>query len=541
MTVTLRFMIGGKMKMRLVGILVGLLLITGTYAGSMYLRAHGIEKREQNGSFEKIIRNISPTNLNDDHDPLVDITITVEINQIRSLEMPYLGKTIDKIDLLNDPDFYVKVFINNEEFTSPVWNNQKYVDEPWSASLNVPDDIEFVNITIQLWDANPGLDRLCDLSDNWDTYPDSYDIDLLYSIKSGHWFGDDYVFHEGFWGSFDPSGYGRLNGCDDNSIYQNNGDCELWFDIYQNDYDGDGIPYWTEVEVFNTDPTMDNRGEDADDDGVPIEWEYKWGHYFYWNWWDDILEHVWEYDPFVWEDHANVDDDNDGLDNVEEYLTSQWDSDPFRKDLFIELDQMEASSDGIAASLLPEESKEVLQTAYDKQNIVYHLDDGCMGGGEMIPFDLETSGRDELSDEYYNNYFLHNGDNSWRRGVFHYGVVVYDAGFNGYAVRPDMWQISSKYVEEKCKQLFFVDKAIVYASVYMHETGHSLDIWNPGVDNPNTMYPWQLDYWKYRPYKSCMNYGYTYILVDYSDGSCGMNDFNDWDDMDLTHFEMSWD
>ncbi|MDD5778901.1 MAG: hypothetical protein PHU95_05600, partial [Candidatus Thermoplasmatota archaeon] len=85
-----------------------------------------------------------------------------------------------------------------------------------------------------------------------------------------------------------------------------------------------------------------------------------------------------------------------------------------------------------------------------------------------------------------------------------------------------------------------VDPAVVYASVYMHETGHSLDIYNPGVDNPNTMYPWTLDYWKYRPYKSCMNYGYTYVLVDYSDGSRGMNDWNDWNDLDLTYFDSGW-
>jgi len=39
-----------------------------------------------------------------------------------------------------------------------------------------------------------------------------------------------------------------------------------------------------------------------------------------------------------------------------------------------------------------------------------------------------------------------------------------------------------------------------------------------GVDNFDAMYPWQPEYWIYRSYRSCMNYGYTYILVDYSDG-----------------------
>lgn len=483
--------------------------------------------------------NIAST-LNEDFDPLVDTTVSVEIKQIRSLEARDLRVvSTNNIDFFTNPDFYVKVFINDEEFTSPVWKNQMYIYPQWSATLNVPDDTEFVNITIQLWDASLGVDRLCDLSDNVDTYPGTYDISLLYSIKSGHWFGDDYIPFEDFWGESDPSGYGRVNGCDDNSIYQRNRDCELWFDIYQNDYDGDGIPYWTEVNVFHTDPTIDNRGEDADGDGVPIEWEFKWGHYFHWHWGHGTVENVWVYDPFVWENHTAMDEDNDGLNNVEEYLTSQWGSDPFRRDLFIELDQMAAGPDGESISLLPEGSKEALKTAYDKHNIVYHLDDGSMGGGEILPFESQVD-REDLGDRYYNDYFLHGNESRWRQGVFHYALVVYDAGFNGYAVRGDEWQISTKYVEENCKQLFFVSEDIVYASVFMHETGHSLAIENPGVDNENTMYPWMVEYWKYRPYKSCMNYGYTYILVDYSDGSRGMNDFDDWNQLDFTAFERLW-
>jgi len=513
--------------MKLFSLIMGIFLFVSVFAG-------GAVNLGSIGIFEPYALARVESMGGDDFDPLVDIVVTVEIQKIRSLETDtFFGLPVDKIDFVSDPDFYVKVLINGQELISPVWEDQKYVYEPkWLATLNVPDDVEFVNITIQLWDANLGTDTLCDISDNDETYPGTRDITVFYSIKSGHWYGDDEMA--------DSSGYGRANGCDDNSIYQRNTDCELWFDIYQNDYDGDGIPYWTEVNIFDTSPEVDNRGMDADNDGVPIEWENKWGHLFHRHWGRDTVDHEWIYHANEWEDHASLDPDNDGLDNMEEYLISQWGSDPFRKDLFIEMDQMAASSDGIAASVLPEKSKELLQTAYNKHNIVYHLDDGCMGGGEMIPFKLEVTGRGELSEKYYTNYFLHNDENNWRQGIFHYSIIAYDAGFNGFAVRRDMWQISSKYIEEKCNQLFFVDPAVVYASVYMHETGHSLDIYNPGVDNPNTIYPWQSDYWKYRPYKSCMNYGYTYILVDYSDGSRGMNDFADWNDLDLTYFESDW-
>ena len=73
--------------------------------------------------------------VDDDLDPLVDLTVTVEITQIRTLETSDFGiRPIDKIDLTSDPDFYVKVFINDEEFTSPIWYDTKYIYQPeWSA------------------------------------------------------------------------------------------------------------------------------------------------------------------------------------------------------------------------------------------------------------------------------------------------------------------------------------------------------------------------------------------------------------------------
>jgi hypothetical protein len=80
---------------------------------------------------------------------------------------------------------------------------------------------------------------------------------------------------------------------------------------------------------------------------------------------------------------------------------------------------------------------------------------------------------------------------------------------------------------------------VVFASAYMHECGHSLGIINPGVDDQDGKYPWQLDWWKWLPYRSVMNYGYMFRIVDYSDGSRGMNDFDDWNDLDLTYFDNS--
>ena len=173
---------------------------------------------------------LSASSLNEDLDPQVNILVTVTIKEIRALDM---------IDRFSDPDFYLKVFINGNEYVSDVWQNMNYVTDPeWSATCDVPDDVEWVPITIQLWDWELGRDKLCDISMNDGTGNNS-DVTLFYNIKTGRWDGEDYAYPVPI--IFDPSGYGRLNGCDDNTMYEEDRDCELLFDITQNDEDGDNI------------------------------------------------------------------------------------------------------------------------------------------------------------------------------------------------------------------------------------------------------------------------------------------------------------
>ncbi|MBU0496684.1 MAG: hypothetical protein KKC68_07175 [Candidatus Thermoplasmatota archaeon] len=450
----------------------------------------------------------------EDFDPLVDIAVTVEIDTIRSLEKQ--DKQLHKkefIDILTAPDFYGKISINNEESISPVWDNTKYLyDMGWTATVDVPDTEEFVEIKIQLWDARDELfsaDRLCDVSPDGGIGDDSYDVELIYSIRDGHWTGDDSLQ--------DASGYGRLNGCDDGTIYTRNRDCELWFNIYQTDYDNDMIPYWIEVNQYGTDPMISNLGMDVDNDNIPIEWEWKWG-----------------YDPMIYNSHNSLDSDVDGLNNYEEYLVSEWKSDPYRIDIYTELDQMSEGPNG-EINLLPEGSKELLFTAFDRQNVVFHLDDGCMGGGEMIPYDEECN-RDDLQD-IYNDYFYH-GSTTWRRGVFHYGIVIHGhTDVAGAVFGDNRFYITSRGHDKKADQLL-LNRDEVYASAYMHELGHTLDFSPIPGHSRDAMYPWQIMWWVYRPYRSCMNYGYMYYTVDYSDGSNPSSlDYNDWERMDLRAFQ----
>ncbi len=477
---------------------------------------------------------------NEDFDPLVDIVVTVDINCIRALDI---------IDKHSDPDFFVKVIINGEVFQSPVWKNQKYLyNLDWSCTADVPDDEEFVDIQIQLWDWNIGKNTLCDIATNDNSNPDCKELDLFYSIKSGHWDGNDYYYPYPTY--FDVSGYGRGNGCDDNSIYQDDNDCEIYFDIKQNDFDNDTLPYWTETNVYFTDPTVDDTGRDDDNDSIPIEWEHKWGHYFDWFYNDETnqweIGDFWYYDPFEWNDHAHIDLDNDALSNIQEYMTSQWGSDPYRADVFVELDQMGAGPNGEKASILPDTSKELIRDAFQKHNILFFLDDGSWEetGSEIIPFDNTGDNTTWFEiNNIYNQYFLHRNEDNWRKDVFHYGIVIYNAeGAPGFCYRNNAFQISQVGLEKKVRSPFAGKEDIVYASAYMHELGHSLGLVWLGGHAENAYYPWQPAYWKWRPYRSIMNYGYMYgglsnHFMDYSDGSHGKNDFDDWSNIDFKYFK----
>lgn len=471
-----------------------------------------------------------------DFDPLTDVSITFELEKIRWLEEPLTSiKPFDEhanpifsilkivgsnyyppsrpFSTLDDFNPYVKVIINGIEYESKVWTDDCYIHHPdWNVTVNVPDDYEEVDITVQLWNR-PDSDSefQFDLSPAMSTK----EAQLTYSIATGHWAGDDYLK--------DESGYGRLSGCDDGSIYEIDDDAELWFSITQTDYDHDGIPYWIEVNEYGTDPEQNEAMVDLDNDSIPCWWEHQWG-----------------YDPVNAEDHQNLDDDADSIDNYEEYLTAEWYSDPFRKDVFVEQDIMGVGPNG-ETSHFPDGSGELIRTAFNRQNIVFHLDNGSMGGQDIIPFE-DNVNRDDLN-RFYDDYFLHNNKSNWRRGVFHYGVVTYSSvSAAGYMYRSNAFQISSRGHDNMVKNNPDLIEDIVYASAYMHELGHTFGYFPiPGHNRLGGVLG-VVDFIRAIPYQSCMNYGYMYIMVDYSDGSHMFPDYDDWSPprLDLDAFEREW-
>ena len=349
---------------------------------------------------------------------------------------------------------------------------------------------------------------------------------ITYDFKTGRWSGAD---------SFnDSDGYGHYVG----------ENYEIWFNIYQTDNDNDNIPIWTENNILGTNPFADDSTKDPDNDDIPTSWEWKWG-----------------YDPFTYNNHSILDPDLDGLQNIEEYQMRKWLSNPFTKQIYLEVDFMEKQP-GLFNDdhILHKESQWLLMDAFIDHDITIHIDDGwpsnyVNGGGETLPFSEEYIGPfSGMASSYYKYHFPDE-----RKGVFRYVLILHDCGWNfcqDHKLWPDVISIPDNknyfrtvYIPPAITER---QKRLSHAVVLMHELGHSLGLvpsYCEGIDNAshagrNNLPPIQkwierFESWEYWwDYQSVMNYQkLNMYLLDYSDGSHGPRDKNDWEYIDLTFFQ----
>jgi len=345
---------------------------------------------------------------------------------------------------------------------------------------------------------------------------------VTYDYRTGRWFGDD-NFN-------DVDGYGYYLG----------ENYEIWFNIYQSDYDNDGIPYWTEVNVLGTDPTVDDSILDPDNDGIPTSWEWKWG-----------------YDPFVWNDHKNLDPDIDGIENIEEYQIRKWLSNPFQPDIYIETDGMEKKGPIDLEHIYYKESQQMVIERFAQHGIKVFIDDGwpdgpVNGGGGILPYNIyfdDVEGKQIL--EFYNHHFADE-----RKGIFRYALAGTIAGFTAPVTfnKFDAMEIGNSIKDALTVRFAFTPRMVRYtfAAVAMHELGHTLGlvpVTFPGNDimprYTGDRYPSMSDedYNGYlNNYHSIMNYKYIYErkFFDYSDGSNGPPyDQNDWEHIYLPTFQTN--
>jgi len=102
-------------------------------------------------------------------------------------------------------------------------------------------------------------------------------------------------------------------------------------------------------------------------------------------------------------------------------------------------------------------------------------------------------------------------------------------GVGGFNFKRDAFAICSAYVQKwRPREEGMI---IGHGGTYMHELGHQLGLPHLRV------FPWQPLYWLSGNYKSCMNYRYNFKIVDYSDGTHGFMDRDEWGNLDLRAFE----
>jgi parallel beta-helix repeat protein len=286
----------------------------------------------------------------------------------------------------------------------------------------------------------------------------------------------------------------------------------------------DNEDYMKKIIIEAQPNTFNFSEKDVDEDGLPDWWEEKWG-----------------YSPFIWDDHANLDEDNDALNNFEECYTDEYGSNPFYRDIFLEIDWMEPSNSNILNK--PSESliEEIIEI-FKINDISLHIDIGNLNGGEEIPICNSEFSYAKLQDLYW-KYFLHNDLNNPRKGIFHYGVICNycpDLNFPFFGWDQfDSFAISGKWLKEINPQKS-IDSLIGGAMV--HHLGHTLGLTADtfdGIDNIGSSRIFTLQWLKYRNYESCMNYRYKYKILTFSDGTNGRGDFNDWDNLDFSFFKNS--
>jgi PKD repeat protein len=198
-----------------------------------------------------------------DYDPLIDLEITVHIKEI-------LQHDNADVSPWQNGDFYLKVYIDGwwwEQSPPGDFHDKAHEYPDLKLARNIPDNKRYIDVKIQLWDDDIWFFPIFDADDLMDLSRYGRTLDVTYDVTTGLWSGEDSVN--------DRNGLGHASGNEDGSYHVADSDCDIWFDIYTNDYDGDRLPYVQEVFNLGTDPTVKNS--DSDGDGMPDWWEVRYG------------------------------------------------------------------------------------------------------------------------------------------------------------------------------------------------------------------------------------------------------------------------
>jgi len=481
------------------------LVIVGLIAICIYL--------ELSSNLTKTTEEIETVKEIDDRiSPLTNQGLTVEILRIRHRGL--MEKMLKfGTSWRNKPNFYWISYVDGKECNSlgnigsfGIFNDWDTMSQECRVNYFIEEEQEISDVEIIIVEeVKTGLLGLRK------SEVEQEKIRVTYDFRTGRWFGNDNFK--------DKDGYGHYVG----------EKFEIWFNIYQSDFDHDGIPYWTEVNILGTDPQRDDRCRDPDLDGIPTSWEWKWG-----------------YDPFIWDDHEILDPDVDGIENIEEYQMEKWFADPYQPDIYIETDGMEKRGLIDLEHVFWKESQQMIIERFCQHGINVYIDDGWLdgpinGGGELLPFIKRI---DEVVGGQVLSFYKHNFADE-RKGIFRYIIIANELGwctpseYNYY----DTILIGSGIRPTYKARLAFTPRfqRVCLAKGALHELGHSIGLMPITFEGNDIMAPIgsrypsmsEEDYEKFLDeYHSIMNYNYIWRdrkLFDYSDGSNGPPyDQDDW-------------
>jgi hypothetical protein len=503
-------------------LVIACLLVSGTYVYFEYYATKKVTPPQQ-----------TSVTIDDQISPLENQGVVLEILRIRDRTL------IDKLlkpgkSWETKPSFYFISNMDGLEYVSKdvtqhgrttevMFNTWDTIFEENKIMKDVPEEQETSVITLTIMEQiKSGLLGLKTQNVERDSFSVTYDF------RTGRWSGKDNFK--------DHDGYGYYLG----------ETFEIWFNIYQIDYDGDFIPYWTEVNILGTDPTVDDSKLDPDGDGIPTAWEWKWG-----------------YDPFTWDDHQNLDPDLDGLSNIEEYQMAKWFADPFIQNIYYEVDYMGRGGPFDPPHYFFEESKQGIIERFAEHNIKLLFDDGwpdtpSNGGGQELPHIAKISQDSGMMLQFYDHYFPDE-----RKGIFRYLVIGHGGGFQHPSKNNvyDTTQIA--YISARFKPLQMAfnfvlggavptarGKRVQLGSLILHEMAHSCSVDADnchfgGIDNISMgtyLFPNKNYVKTWGQYHSVLNYLYTNSpkTFDLSDGQNGPPyDQNDWGYMFVGYFQYN--
>lgn len=210
---------------------------------------------------------------------------------------------------------------------------------------------------------------------------------------------------------------------------------------------------------------------------------------------------------------------------------------PITKDVYLEIDWM---NDGIQSNKPSSSQISLMKNAFTNRGINFHADIGDYGGGNELQsytgqlHFLNTPNQVDFSELKNGSGLQPANFNSNRQNIWRYMISGYSyaesSNSSGVAeIGGDDIFVSNGLVRN---QFTYTDLDRAIAGTMIHELGHSLclsstngyntqpsECVHSGVDSGSILY---------NLYHSAMNYNYQLDYVDYSDGSNGLNDHDDW-------------